>query len=383
MTVTPSEPLSPTAISLVLEYIAPPSLLAPLPPHLISDSLAQRHRFLNITPDDPSQYLAWPSDSIPNAQQLAVDLLESVQKQESHHPVYPVRYTTDPESAFAHAAISTQNPPGLRLVFQWAPSDGWKFHNLSLMPFPPNSCESVHDMIAYRPYDFLHEPSVADEQRGSYWDAYDLSDDEDDQRANGHSKPEHESGTEDAYWAQYSAVHGSGDSARPTPPTVNRNLDNERVILAYPDHRTSSAYNPLAPPSPKVLATLLANLPPRTSSPHLLDDSDSGFGSASVSNNSTSLPLSPASRPSEVASSSDVPSALLSTAMYTPSLQMSSAASQAAKNTTVDDDARRAVKDTIRGVYRLWKAGKVIDSAMVDEDKEEFLDIVRQALIPA
>ncbi|KAG6842632.1 hypothetical protein C0991_000159 [Blastosporella zonata] len=370
------ETLLPTAISLVLGHIVPPSLLAPLPPHLISNPLAQRHRFLNISPHQPAQYLAWPSDSNPNAQQSAVDLLEDPSNL-PHHPQYTVRYTSDPESSFAHAAISTHHPPALRLVFQWA-SDGWKFHNLALMPFPPNSYESIQEIITHRPLDFLDEPSVPDDddERDAYWDAYGLGDDIDDHTGIKHFKPEHEPATEDAYWARYSSVHGSGDSTRPTPPTVNQKLDNERVILSYPHHCTSSAYNPLAPPSPKALASLLANLLQRAPLPPPLDDSDSGFGSASTSDGSTSYPVSPSFHASDIVSSPDASSALLSVATYTPSLQTPDE-----HDFTRDHEARHALKDTIRGVYCLWKTGRVIDSPAVDGDREEFLEIVRQALI--
>ncbi|KAG6902875.1 hypothetical protein C0995_010044 [Termitomyces sp. Mi166 len=354
------ERLSPPLISLVLEYIAPPSLLAPLPPHLISNPLAQRHHFLRITPDSPAHYLAWPSDLNPNAQQLAVDLLESLPTP-LHLPVYTIRYTADPESSFAHVAISTQNPPGLRLVFQWASSDGWKFHNLALMPFPPDSYHSVRDILPYRPHD---DPAIVDgDEHDPYWDAYGQSDDSDDQEVVTKSNAESEQDTEDAYWAQYSTVHGSADSTRHTPLPLTRKLENERVVLDYPCHRTSSVYNPLAPPSPSTLARLLANISPRPPSPPL-DGSDSGFDSASLSPKMSPQPLS------------QLPSALPSIETDTPSFQTSS--SPTVERT--DDESRLALKDTIRGVYRLWRNRTVLDLSTLDDDHEEFLEIVRQAL---
>lgn len=39
------------------------------------------------------------------------------------------------------------------------------------------------------------------------------------------------------------------------------------------------------------------------------------------------------------------------------------------------DESREALKDTIRGIYRLWKAGSA-----ATPDQELFLDIVRQAI---
>ncbi|KAF5367233.1 hypothetical protein D9615_010670 [Tricholomella constricta] len=375
------EPLLPTDISLVLEYIAPPSLLSTLPPHLISNSLTQRHRFLHLSPDTPADYLAWPTDSQPNAQQNAIDLLEDFQKPLDDH-VYPVRYTSDAESAFAHVDISSSvDPPGLRLVFQWNPPDGWKFHNLAFMPFPTNSYESVKDIVVYEPHDFLVEPPMApvdDVERDSYWDAYGLSESDDLQDQSGFNKPnvDLEAGTEDAYWAQYSAVHGSGDSTRPTPPTVNQKLAEDRVIIAYPGHRTSSAYNPLRPPSPSTLAFRLANISPRVASPPFVDDSDSGSGSGSDSGGSSSSPT--ASPPSHTSMFS---SSLLSIDTHTSASDISFDISPVVEQPLgVNNESRDALKDTIRSVFRLWHAGRVISSPTLNGDKEEFLNVVRQVI---
>ncbi|KAG6885281.1 hypothetical protein C0993_003712 [Termitomyces sp. T159_Od127] len=332
---TTPEPLPQTVVALVLEYIAGPAFPGPLPGHLVSTPLAQRHHFLHITPDQPAQYLAWPSDRQPDAQQTAVDLLQSLQTP-LQHPVYTVRYTADAESSFAHVPIATPNPPGLRLVFQWSP-DGWKFHNLALMPFPPNTNDSVHE--------------IRDDPPDSYWDAYAHNDDQGD-------------ATEDAYWDQYSTVYGqsrssshmshsslpgSADSERPTPPTTVQKRENARVVVDYPYHRTSSPYNPLAPPSPGRLSRLLANVSPRPPSPPL--DSDSGFDSAS---------------PSEEKTRSSLPSA-----SHRPAVS---------STVIADNDSRTALKNTVRGLYQLWRVNKVADSSASDKDREEFLEIVRQAL---
>ncbi|GLB36179.1 hypothetical protein LshimejAT787_0304670 [Lyophyllum shimeji] len=377
------QPLLPATISLVLEYIAPPSLLSPLPPHLISSALAQRHRFLDISPDNPVQYLAWPTDARPDAQQVAIDLLESFQKQ-IDHPAYAVRYASDAESAFAHVAISSTDPPGIRLVFQWEPSDGWKFHNLSLMPFPLNTHESISDAVVLKPYEFLEEPPIAvveDDERDTYWDAYGLSDEHDDHPGFTKAKAD-EAGTEDAYWAQYSAVHGSGDSTLPTPPTANKKLNDERVIVSYPGHRTLSAYNPLAPPSPTTLTYRLANISPRVASPLFADDSDSGSGSGSDASASLSLKTSPTSHPMTLSSSSiDYPSSLLSVDTPASSDNISPVVSSVIEAPPGGgDESREALKDAIRSIYRLWKAGRMISSPTSAEDGQEFLDIVREVV---
>ncbi|KAG6851041.1 hypothetical protein H0H93_002933 [Arthromyces matolae] len=340
-----ADPLSPALIAIILDYIVPPSLLAPLPAHLISPALAQRHHFLAISTDDPAQYLSWPSDLHSHPQQTPVDLLECL-SQSIHPAAYSVCYTSDSESSFAHVYIPTQKPPGLRLVFQWASSNGWKFHNLTLMPFPPNSHENVRDVLE-------KNPPQSNDDHDSYWDAYGRGDDdEDDTPELTNPEQDSEQTTEDAYWAQYSTIHGSADSTRPTPPSTTRKLENERVIADYPHPRTLSPYNPLEPPSPARLASLLADISQCPSSPafQLDEDADSGFESAS----GTSQPFVAISPPSILLSTEPLN-------VSTPEVDVTS----------------EALKLTIRGVYSLWRAGL---SSVSDSDHERFLDIARQAL---
>jgi hypothetical protein len=196
--------LTPESIAVILQYILPPSQLSPLPPHLLSSSLLQRHHFLKISPDQPASYLAWPSDS--DDHHTAVCLLEDYQCpiDDRLYSSFPIRYTSDPESAYAHVSISMEHSPGIRLVFQWNTPDGWKYHNLALMPFPSNSFELLQDALQSQ-----HFPAEAGDQVDtdlSYWDAYTGSDDS--QSVPPIEVADYQHGAEDHYWSQYAAIHG-------------------------------------------------------------------------------------------------------------------------------------------------------------------------------
>ena len=195
-------PLNPATVHIVLDHICP--LTGPLPPHIISTPLRQRHHFLALSPEDPVDYLAWPS---PN-QSHVVNLLQS-HPLPSHDIVFPVQYASDPGNIFAYVRITAD----IRLVFLWN-TQGWQYHNVALMPFPANSYASLTDAMApYSPDDFLPEQhptnanDVADNDSDdpSYWDSYGQS--EISRHVSRTSLDPHP-GSEDAYWAQYSTVQG-------------------------------------------------------------------------------------------------------------------------------------------------------------------------------
>lgn len=216
-------PIHPSAVHLVLQYIAPPSQLTqPLPPYLLSRDLLQRHHFLQISFEDPQEYLCWPSAT--NQKSRAVDLLESVPPS-SHDELatYPVQYTSDEEHIYAHVSLSSNSDDGVRLVFQWS-DDGWKYHDASLMPFPQGSRSTVspeplHNdpsvspprpesiQITYSSESLTNEFNDLDDD-DDYWNAYGSQDLEDPIFDRALARKDSAGGTEDAYWAQYASVHG-------------------------------------------------------------------------------------------------------------------------------------------------------------------------------
>jgi hypothetical protein len=217
-------PLSSTTVYMTLQYISPPSQLdRPLPSHLLSKSLIQRHHFLEISPENAAEYLSWPSDI--SAQ--AVDLLELCPPSHGDDPPsYPIQYTSDAEHTYAHVALPPAGYDGeaTRLVFQWD-SDGWKFHDTKLMPFPSNSVASLNaeppvtgptmrtDISSisdtssqYNAYGFNDRDDGSDDD-DDYWNAYGAEDDDDVPRERQTAKDSADD-SEDAYWARYSSVQG-------------------------------------------------------------------------------------------------------------------------------------------------------------------------------
>lgn len=156
---------------------------------------------------------------------------------------------------------------------------------------------------------------------------------------------------------------GSGDSAIPTPilPSMNPEKAFERVLLPLSYHHPSDTCNPLEPPSPHALARYLADLPPRPESP--LDEADSGSSS-----NSAPSPSSSSTASCRLAL---LPPLSDSTKCRTRPYQSYEAPPYESK------DSSEALRNTIRGVYDLWKSARQTKSPALEE---EFLEIVRQVV---
>ena len=219
-------PLSPSFPHILLQYISPPSQLTdPIPPHLLSKPLLQRHHFLHLTPDSPHDYLCWPSSAEKTAQIL--DLLESRPRPIDDGPpsAYPVQYSFDGEDFFAHVDLSgSGDGDGPRVVLQWDDNSGeWKYHNTDLMPFPPGSRPLLDDVLVppSNPALVQSKPSLSHvphfdaglledgDDDDDYWNAYGSTDIGDSAYSDGVAASVKDgASSEDAYWAQYSSVHG-------------------------------------------------------------------------------------------------------------------------------------------------------------------------------
>jgi hypothetical protein len=207
-------PISPYTVNLILQYISPPSQLArPIPPHLLSRPLLQRHALLQISPQDPSSYLSWPSSE----SDLAIQHLESLQMPlDEQAPDFLVGYTVDPENAYAHVHVKPTGDNGLRLVFEWDGEDSWKYHDSTLMPFPPGTRPFLDDPATRAASDSIPNPSFGGERQvkgatgdgdddDDYWNSYGAE--YDIKLLPSTSKGEGDV-SEDAYWARYAAVQG-------------------------------------------------------------------------------------------------------------------------------------------------------------------------------
>ena len=201
MSTTPTQ-LLPYTVNSVLDYITAPSHVLPF--HLISKSLLQRHHFLN--PQLPEEYLCWPSAH----QQRTIALIDALRVDRDECTSYPIRYFSD-DQTYAHVAITSD----LRLVFQWDAFHEWKYHDASLMPFPPGCVDSLQDAILkslQNGDDPDHKVSAAMEndtaEDSRYWDSYGQECDVQDDGMSDYVVDDTEGDTEDQYWAQYAAVLG-------------------------------------------------------------------------------------------------------------------------------------------------------------------------------
>ena len=201
-------------VDYILQFISPPSNLQSIPVHALSRALMQRHHFLGISADTPREYLSWPSTDGGKAGEEAVDLLEQYYTYAQHHPHRTV-YTSDGDYTYGHVALSCSGlSNGIRLVFQWDfSSESWKFHDLKTMPFPegaktsPQVVSPFSTQVMSTPVLVAGggSPASEDDNGDAYWNAYGT-----DERSYGRPAPTsiHEPGSEDAYWAQYSAIQG-------------------------------------------------------------------------------------------------------------------------------------------------------------------------------
>jgi hypothetical protein len=100
-------------------------------------------------------------------------------------------------------------------VFQWDETDGWKYHDANVMPFPHGSYTSLQEAIsgssshldqAKFSDDCLPENGVGSVD--DYWDAYDQASDEDRSDIFHVKEDNNQDDTEDSYWAQYASIQG-------------------------------------------------------------------------------------------------------------------------------------------------------------------------------
>lgn len=193
-------PLSSSTVKVLLQYLTELDG-SPLPPHFISLPLLQRHHFLHLAPEDSVAYLTWPSSSSSLSSEdgaKAVGMLSSIQHDDEPDN-YTIGYAGDEENMYAHVQI----PIGLRMVLHWDEAESvWKYHNLALMPFP----DGLHDSVESTAASNLHP---TDGDGDDYWDSY--GQDGEDEGGRGPTKEtqwDSNANTEDAYWNQYSSVHG-------------------------------------------------------------------------------------------------------------------------------------------------------------------------------
>ncbi|KZV71326.1 hypothetical protein PENSPDRAFT_751878 [Peniophora sp. CONT] len=396
-------PILPYHVQLILQYIAPPSELEnPVPPHLLSRPLYQRHAFLEIEPSNAASYLCWKE----SAREKVIRLLESLPRKPADS--IATSYSADEENTFAHVHIPATGPDGLRLVFDWNAGDAsWRFHDAGLMPFPAGAYKTLEEaMSAANLEDESPDDPVSPQSPGgevgddSYWDSYGGPDGEGEEAfikvdaALGDAEDD----GEDAYWAQYSSVHGTADSTIPTPPRHHgKHIPAPDAPLPIPPAMMiRPRAGPRDPVSPTTLAARLGQISPRASLPssaahsishspvsatfhhhssHLIDSVSHLPGMAEEdATTAEEAALSPP-KTRERALSEGTNASLTDSQASGPAKPISpmgpKGQSFAAFRGGPEDDG---VREVVRGAYRLWKAVHANGAS-----REEFLRLVADA----
>ncbi|KZT57389.1 hypothetical protein CALCODRAFT_555359 [Calocera cornea HHB12733] len=225
-------------VQLTLQYLLPP--VPPLPPHLLSNPLRQRHLLLHTS---DGSYFCWPSSCASPDRLLS--LLESLSSSD-----LPPSRISKPAYALPdeHTLLACVDIGGLvRLVWRWeCDRHEWGYHDAMLLPAPigtpvfPHAdvkealyslprntfLERFGDASPTAPTDPLEDgtirpgrdaPAAAD-----YWAGYgSRSPSPEAMRGAGGSDDE---GGDDAYWASYGQVGGTADSTVPSPVNPERLL---------------------------------------------------------------------------------------------------------------------------------------------------------------
>lgn len=262
-----------------------PPGVSPIPSHLLSSALTQRHNLLQLEPTDPAYY-AWPvTDGLeathsPDPAQV-VQALESLNESSAlglealQDLSFPIRYAPSPPGApkaLVHVPLPGKyhNAQQLVLVFAWDETEGeddgaWKFHDMRLFLGGHDPADAgfatLDDAMAISAPDADADDSPDSLNSGSsdaYWNGYTASNGSG--RATSYSPTTGEGDDEDAYWARYEQT---SMSVSPAPPPKTNGVVNgtgrptvspsaalarlEAVAAAQQDQLTSSPITHLRP----------------------------------------------------------------------------------------------------------------------------------------
>lgn len=206
------------------------------------------------------------------------------------------------------------------------------------MPFPQSSSQRVGEIASH------------DKEEAAYWDAYgqDEHHDDDEHHALAHDSHAH---TEDAYWAQYANVHGTSLSTAYNPNLTPLPGSGDSTIPSpVPEKRRPAAHH-----EPTVV-----HVPS-----HAQDLSDRLFA---LSSRLESLPAI-----------SDV---VEDTQTFELAILDSDSSPSSEEPVKVESwlhaDNETALRDSIRGLYMLWRSSKTHWKEPATDEK--FLSIVRDAI---
>lgn len=145
-------PLPVHLVNLTLQYLLPPT--APIPLHLLSRELLQRHHFLNISSDDPAAYFCWSSfDTSSSSSTSIIQDLELRAGNETllNKEVHDITYEHDEEGS--RARVKLADDLDLYILFVWQGSqdsgslgdDGWRYYDTKRLPSSTSASLAVGD----------------------------------------------------------------------------------------------------------------------------------------------------------------------------------------------------------------------------------------------
>jgi hypothetical protein len=204
-------PLFPQVLQQLALHLFPPTATV-IPKKLLSTPLFQRHHFLDISPEDPADYLCWPSADSSSI----IENLASIDREHLSFDklVQEAVYSADSESTLVWVPIHSSNSH-LQLLLLHDPEDPsipWKYHDLQLFSLPQNSYTNLEAAIqAIHPQPLTAMDTLYPESAEAFWEGY---------ASSGTSSPvvsdrqitaepdSTEEKTERDYWSRYSDVQG-------------------------------------------------------------------------------------------------------------------------------------------------------------------------------
>jgi len=158
-------------LELTLQYLLPLNL--PLPPHIISPPLLQRHHFLSIQPSDAAAYLLWPKNDGSSSDDT-IGALDEIQLEDVNFEHIEALFTADADAVKAHVKLGGD----LQVIFLHSPDTvgnvEWKYHDIARLPFPKKAFHNLDSAANYFAGLQNHGEEDVEEKESAagFWDGY-------------------------------------------------------------------------------------------------------------------------------------------------------------------------------------------------------------------
>ncbi|KZO98333.1 hypothetical protein CALVIDRAFT_562250 [Calocera viscosa TUFC12733] len=380
-------------IQLTLQYLLPP--VPPLPPHLLSNPLRQRHLLLHTS---DGSYFCWPSSCASPDRLLS--LLESLSSSD-----LPPSRISKPAYALPdeHTLLACVDIGGLvRLVWRWeCDRHEWGYHDAMLLPAPIGTPVFPHadikDALHSLPRNSFMErygspspatasgaqdpledgtirPLVRDAPApADYWAGYGSRSPSPEAMRGAGSSDDGEGGDE-AYWASYGQVGGTADSTVPSPINAERLLARQAGLAADGEEGGRERKHDVE----RLHEGTGTRKRPREGDPSGGERTVGGERGAERGGEPKRSEISlnsvpPSPRPFPASGSSRYPRTDGTGAGPPPGSYLSSGYPG-----PVEDGEDRALEDALRGIWRMY-VGKGPGIRACEHDRERFLAAARRA----